>query len=409
MLKITIPTNWEDDLISGVNKSPVDELYGKLTKDFIGGGRPSSNIPQVDQKKAASHISRIHKSGLKFNYLLNATCLNNVELTTRGQKEIRYLLDWLNELGVQRCTVAIPYLLELIKKQYPKFKVYVSTSARVDSLERAKHWEDLGADGIIFDSVSVNRNFRLIRQLRDGLKCELTLIANVNCLYECPFKNYHCLAISHASQSISCGKGFFLDYSSLMCGYFRVKNPVNFIRADWIRPEDISLYENVGIDRIKLVDRSMPTEFITAITTAYVNRRYEGNLLDLFANCRKKIMYNKFTLFRKLKYFFHPLRINLYQVSKIRDLTFDFFYIDNRSLDGFLDYFVKNDCTLKSCQDCKHCQALADKVIQFDHDLQQKLIDKYEQYLDKVVSGDIFKYFINNRSIKNNENIINKS
>ncbi|MFA5231458.1 MAG: U32 family peptidase [Candidatus Omnitrophota bacterium] len=393
MLKISVSTNWQNDLIPLVSRESVDEFYGKLAQDFVGGGRPAYSIPQVSRKAAAFHINEAKRFGRAFNYLLNATCLNNMELTRQGQKEICFLMDWLEGLGVERCTVAIPYLLEMIKKRYPKFKVYISTSSRVDSLERARHWEDLGADGIILDSVSVNRDFQLLRQLRSEVKCELVLIANVNCLYGCPFKNYHCTAISHASQSGAASKGFFMDYSSLMCGYLRVKHPVNFIRADWIRPEDISLYERIGIDRIKLVDRTMSTEFIAAVTTAYINRRYEGNLLDLFANCRKKLMYNKRDFFRKMKYLFHPLQINLDQASKLKDLAFDIFYLDNRALDGFLEHFVNNGCRLKSCQDCRYCQDLAERTIKVDRVLQKKIIDRYEQYLSRVISGDIFKYF----------------
>ncbi|MFA5198369.1 MAG: U32 family peptidase [Candidatus Omnitrophota bacterium] len=392
MLKISVPTNWRKDLVPLAGREQVDEFYGKLAQDFIGGGRPAYSISQISRKGAVSHIRDVRSSGCTFNYLLNATCLNNMELTRRGQKEICLLLDWLESMGVERCTVAVPYLLELIKKRYPRFKVYVSTSSRVDSLERARRWEGLGADGIILDSVSVNRNFGLLRQLRSQLKCEMVLIANVNCIYACPFKNYHCTAISHASQSASASQGFFMDYSSLMCGYLRVKYPENFIRADWIRPEDVVLYEDLGIDRIKLVDRTMPTEFISAVASAYINRRYDGNLLDLFANCRKKLMYNKIDLARKIKYLFHPFRINLYQVSKLKDLTFDMFYLDNRSLDGFLEYFMKNDCRLKSCRECGYCRELASRVVKVDRLLQQKLIERYEQYLSRVVSGGIFKY-----------------
>lgn len=392
MLKIAVPTNWQKDLIPLVSRNPVDELYGKLAQDFVGGGRPAYSIPQVSRKESALHIKDAVRSGRAFNYLLNPTCLNNVELTRRGQKAIRLLLDWLDGLGVERCTVAMPYLLELIKKRYPRFKVYVSTSSRVDSLERARRWEALGADGIILDSVSVNRDFRLLRQLRSQLECEMVLIANVNCIYACPFKNYHCTAISHASQSAFLSQGFFMDYSSLMCGYLRVKYPENFIRADWIRPEDLALYEDLGIDRIKLVDRTMPTEFIAAVASAYINRRHEGNLLELFANCRKKLMYNKIGFGRKMKYLFHPLRINLYRVSKLKDLAFDIFYLDNRALDGFLEHCVNNDCRLNSCRDCGYCREVAQRALKVDRLLQQKLIERYEQYLSRVISGDIFKY-----------------
>ncbi|MDD3345674.1 MAG: U32 family peptidase [Candidatus Omnitrophica bacterium] len=392
MFKISVPTNWQDDLVIRVSKGEVDEFYGKLAQDCIGGGRPAYGLPQVSRQAAASHVDQVRKSGRAFNYLMNATCLDNAELTRRGQREIHALLDWLESIGVGSCTVSVPYLLEVVKKRSPHFKVYISTSSRVDSVERARNWEDLGADGIILDSVSANRDFSLLRRLRKGVKCELVLIANVDCLYGCPFRNYHCTAISHASQRGTISQGFFLDYSSLMCGYLRVKYPENFIRGDWIRPEDLGIYEKLGIDRIKLVDRTMPTEFIAGVTEAYLNRRYDGNLLDLFPNSRKKLMYKKVNLFSKMKYLFHPLRINLYRVSKIRELDFDMFYIDNRSLDGFLEHFVEKDCRLTSCRECGYCRDWAERTVKVDCLEREKLIERYEKYLSQVISGGIFRY-----------------
>lgn len=392
-MRFSVPTNWQDELISRVNKDPVDELYGKLTDDFIGGGRPSYGIPQISKKDAVSHINKVCKTGLKFNYLLNATCLGNREWTIHGHRAIRRLLDWLAVVGIDKITVAIPYVLQLIKKQYPGFKVCVSTSARVNTLERAKYWEELGADVITLDSVDVNRNFRLISQIRKELKCGLQLIANVNCLYNCSLRNYHCATLSHASQTVDACRGFFVDYSYLMCSYHRIKNPVNIIRADWIRPEDIYIYENMGIDRIKLVDRNMPIDTICLVVNAYIDRRYDGNLLDLFPTPQKSLMHHKFGFLHKLKYFFRPLSINPFRMYKAKELFFDIFYIDNRLLNGYIDYFIKSDCTLKSCQECNYCQSWADRVIKFDHGLQQKLVTKYEEYLSNVVCGNIFKYF----------------
>lgn len=392
MQKISVPTNWRDELITAVNTGPVDELYGKLTSDFIGGGRPSYGIPQISKSLAAHHIKETHRAGLRFNYLLNATCLENLEWTRTGQRQIRLLLDWLDAQGVYGVTVAMPYLLELIKKRYPRLKVFISTSARINALDRARYWQDMGADRITLDSVDTNRNFRLIRLIRRAVKCQLQLIANVNCLYNCANRFYHCNAISHASQSMHAKRGFFLDYSYLMCSYQRVKDPVNLIRADWIRPEDLGLYEDMGIERIKLVDRGMPTDILSSIVRAYVARRYDGNLMDLFITPRKTLMRREFGLAHKLRYFFRPAKINFLALYKAKDLFFDIFYIDNRLLDGFIRHFIDNDCSRSVCGECNYCQEVSRKAIKFDTVLQQRLAQAYKQFLENMVSGAVFRY-----------------
>ena len=392
LIKLTIPTNWSDELISVVNRETVDVFYGKLSSDFLGGGRPSYCVPQVSSRDAIAHIRKIKNAGFRFNYLLNSTCLDNIEWTAKGQRKLRALLEWIISTGAQEVTVAIPYLLEVVKKSFSSLRVCVSTSAKVNSPERARYWQDLGADVITLDSVVANRNFGLMRRIRAAVNCELQVIANVNCLANCSLRNYHCSGISHASQAGHPCRGFFVDYSHLMCSYERIIDPVNIIRGDWIRPEDLGKYEAVGIDRVKLVDRNMPTEILSKIINAYVRRRYDGNLLDLFPSPQKTFMHKKFGFIHKARYFFRPLLINPFKLLKAKELRSDFFYIDNRSLDNFLDFFLHNDCAALSCEKCGYCQSVADKTVVFDRNLQQKFIREYGSFLDELISGTVFRY-----------------
>ena len=190
-MKFSVPTNWQDDLLSDIKKKDVVEVYGKLAKDYIGGGRASAIIPNPSKKKAVQHIRDLSKNGFKFNYLLNSTCLDNEEFTRKGQGKIYKLLAWLSAIGVDSVTVAIPYLLEMIKKQYPNFRVSISTHTGIDSVQRAKNWEDLGADKLTLSVLDVNRDFRQINKIRKAVKCKLQVIANLTCLYNCPFYKYH--------------------------------------------------------------------------------------------------------------------------------------------------------------------------------------------------------------------------
>ena len=393
-LKLSVPNNWQEDLLPVLKekRDSISEAYGKLPADFVGGGRPSYSFLPISIKKAGDYIKRIHAIGIGFNYLLNSTCLNNLEWQRPGNKRLLRLVDWLAENNVDSVTVAIPYLLEVVKKRCPHIKVTVSTAGRVDSVERAKFWEGLGADRITLSSIDANRNFPMLRKIRGSVRCKLRLIANVGCMYNCAIHMYHCALLSHSSQNFVANR-FAVDYSYIDCSYRRILEPVNLVRSDWIRPEDVHYYEEIGIDELKLVDRNMPTSAISLILDAYINRRYEGNLLDLFPSQKKTLMVQKLGIFHKLKFFFRPFDINILRLARARELSFDIFYMDNRKLDGFIDYFIRHDCRSSSCRECGYCYKVARDVIRTDGKLRQEAIKKYESYLSNIVSGKIFRYW----------------
>lgn len=396
-MKFSVPTNWQDDLIPKIKKEGVDELYGKLASDYIGGGRPSFMLPHISRKQVSIHIQKAHENGLRFNYLLNALCLDNREFTISGQRKIHKLLDWLLACKVDSVTVSIPYLLQLIKKQYPQFKVCISTMAEINTAERAKYWEDLGADAITLYSPTISRNFQLLKEIKKNLKCRIQLIGNNGCLYNCPFSIYDYLISSHASQFWHESKGFMIPYCIISCRYLRLTDFINFIRADWIRPEDIHYYEDIGIDTIKLTERSSSTGFIAKTVNAYSRRFYDGNLLDIVSPLSGENITQQgntvVTLFYRLRYFFRPFSINIFRLFRLlKTLPQINAYIDNRMLDGFLEYFVKGNCNLNSCQDCDYCREVARKVVKIDSSRCSIIIKQYERILNDLLSGKIFKY-----------------
>ena len=386
-MKFTVGTNWQKDLIPKIKKDSVRELYGKLAGDFIGGGRPAYISANPSKEEVYSHIKEVHQNGMEFNYLLTAACLGNKEFTTSGQKKICQLLDWIVGMEVDSVTVAIPYLLQLIKKRYPRLKIYVSSFANVNTIERARYWEDLGANRITLDEFTLNRDFRLLRQIRNSVSCELQLIANNGCLYNCPFVPYHGITISHSSQSEDNSGGFLLDYCVLNCKYLRILNPVNFIRADWIRPEDIHFYEDVGIDSMKLVDRTRPTEAIALVAEAYDKKEYNGNLMELLPALSKDSFFSGGRkVWRGLKYFFHPFSIKPSFLHKLAKLNSKLYvYIDNSALDSFIEYFLERDCRSMSCKDCGYCEKVARQVVKIEPVYQQKTVAKYKDVLNGLI------------------------
>lgn len=394
-MKLTVPFNGEGDLIPRLCSYPqVAEVYGKLTADCIGGGKSSFQVPCVTRRRLAAAVKETHRHQKAFNYLLNSSCLGNLEWTSGGQRQIRRLLDWLAGLQVDAVTVTVPYLLVLLKKQYPALKVCISTLAGVNTALKAKYWEELGADRITLFNVDVNRNFPLIGQVRKNVACELSLILNANCIHQCPFSLYHANLTAHASQSGHPLRGYAIDYPRIMCRYRQITSPVDLIRSSWIRPEDVSFYEALGIDYFKIIDRGMTTDTLVSILDAYCRRRHEGNLMDLFPDPSKSIVFKKRYLLHKARSFFRPLAVNVLKLRKLAGLVGSSVYIDNRALDGFLERLSNTvDCGAKQCQECDYCARVAGQVVRVDEKLHREMEERYRECLRQLDSGSLFKYF----------------
>lgn len=390
-MKFSVATNFQDDFLEKIKNDSVVELFGKLSSDFIGGLRSSYNLPKISRAQLKKAVEEAHCQGLQFNYLLNAVSLRNFEYTSQGQKEITRLLSWLQDIGVDSVSVTIPYLLEIIKKRFKRLKVRVSVGACVDTVEKAKFWEGLGADEMTL-SEYLNRDFKRLEAIRKNTQLPLILIANVACLHHCPISKYHATLTSHSSQSSHPLRGYVIDYCALSCRYKMILDPVSFISADWIRPEDVHYYEKIGIDVLKLADRCADSDTMARIVNAYVNKSFEGNLLDLFPTFLAKKSRKKAD-FARLRFFFRPFYVNIFklrQIAAIMDKPRVF--IDNKKLDGFLEGFFLRDCSLLSCEECAYCREIAEKVVKIDEQWRKDMLKRYKKILDNLNSGKMFRY-----------------
>lgn len=392
-MKFSVPTNWQNDLLALFSSPEINEVYGKLAEDFVGGGRNAYSLSNISKGRLKTYLQQIHQNNCEFNYLLNASCLGGKEFTRRGQKEIFKLLDWLVKIGVDSVTISIPYLAEMIKRNYPSLKIMVSVMAHVDSVEKAKFWESFGACSITLLHTKLNRNFKLLEQIRKNVKCQLQLMANNHCLYNCPLEGYHELFASHGSQSKNFNGNFIFDYCYLTCRYKKISDPALLISSPWIRPEDIGVYEQIGIDNIKLVDRRLPSNELVRIICAYTNREYTGNLLDLFPNLGEGTPATLSNILMRMKHFLRSFSVNIFMVRKLKDLLKKVeICIDNKALDGFIDFFLTHDCQSISCKDCGYCQEIAKKVVKIDKDYQNKICEQYRELLEAFSSGGAFRY-----------------
>ncbi len=301
----------------------ADEIYMAGTPEVLGSGRVTLHAPSLDE--IADQTKYLHGRKLKIGIVLNPSCMGGQHLTSQGYNMFMWYFGKLNDIGVDTVTVAEPYLVEMLTKEFPDIKVVLSVIAHVDSPERARFFEELGVDAITLDS-NINRSFDILEAIKEAVDCELRLLVNEACLYKCPFRYSHFNLFSHMT-ALGNKPNIFSDYYYEKCISYRVRHPELVIKSPWIRPEDLEVYENIGIDCFKMSGRANTIQWVTDCMKAYSNRSYDGNLMDLL-DCP----------------------------SELRDM----FYIPNKELDGTIKQWM--NCK-KFCHRCGFCKATAERVI----------------------------------------------
>ena len=259
------------------------DFYGTFDLSFTGTGRPFFLMAKRNKEEIEEFINKVHDLGLKFTWLWNGMCLGyhmfNQEEQTKALKE----LDWLSDLEVEYLTVADPYLAKFAKKYSPKLKLKVSVISEVNSLSRALEWEKIiGKEGVITLSIMFNRNFPVLKEIREKVDCDIELLTNDCCLNECPFRFFHYTECSHASQSFDKLEGYYNDWATIACQNQKVFNPRQIIMGKWIQPADLDKYIDINIDYFKISGRRYGAAWLYRALKSYSNKYHKGNLGQIF-------------------------------------------------------------------------------------------------------------------------------
>lgn len=396
-IKFSLAANYDADLIPQIGVYPVDEVYGKFPGDGISGGRPRYLATPLSEQELRNYIQTLDRYGIAFNYLLNGSCFDNREWTQAWQKKVTSLLAKLDDLGVRRITVSTPFLLEIVKRRFPKFKVKVGIYAQVDTARRARFWEDLGADAITLESFSINRDFDRLASIRQAVQCELQLIANHVCLPNCPIQVYHQNGFAHASDDSG---ALFIDYCFLHCSRQRLADPSLFIKSAWIRPEDLGFYEAMGYTTFKLLERGIPSAELLRRVKAYSERRFDGNLAELLLSYGFKEPARK-ERFWMLRHFLKPWQVNPLKLKPIFDLasrqgmlstqTECPILVDSQKIPAdFLEGFRNRDCSALACKECGYCERIAAQAVSVAPDYRDALLKQYAEVESHMATGALW-------------------
>jgi collagenase-like PrtC family protease len=320
----------------------IIEIYGSHPNNAFGSGRAALILPRFTESEFAQHVGTARRLGFSFSYLLNAACMGGAEGTYEGQRQLRRLLTYLVDVGVDKVTITSPMVMEFVREHRPELAIGVSVISYVDTIDKLLFFERLGARRVALD-IDVTRNFPLIRAMRRATEIELALIVNSLCRISCPLKTFHYNVNAHFSQT-----GRFLDddgrsiveattlqYVGARCLMERHAEKAEILKTALVRPEDLGYYSEAGIDVFKIQGRgTQPDNLLRTI--------------DMYMSGRTAQRYAPLSLF----------------AAGLSGFT-----IDSEAMNGFMAFFAENGyrCA-EGCDRCRWCDEWAERAVHEETD-----------------------------------------
>ena len=347
-----VGTNFDERLLDELDKlnktyegNKIIEIYGsdRLTADLAA--RPDFRLPLLTKQQIESYVKKANEYGIKFNYTLNSFFpYGSKKEFVKNIDNIKDVINFLENIGVFRITVANPILLELIRNEIKSnIQIELSTCAHIDAITQIKYMYEKYNVTKICNNLIKNRDFDFLKAAADycnknGIIYELMVnefcgVGGKDFATHCVYRDscYMC----HATNKTLDDANSFNEYPMRICSESRNENPANWLKTRFIRPEDIKYYNNIGINHFKITGRTGSTDYIIKTVESYMSQNYEGNLLNLWK----------------------PL-----ESIKGNESEFSNNYtknnIPNKSLDGFIDiwYNTGKKCEYEICgETCKYC------------------------------------------------------
>ena len=307
----------------------VIETYGQMTFSKLqSAGQPIEMLQKINLKQLDKYVCFSNKHGIGFNYTINSACLSNYELTDEGILSIQKLIMDLYNIGIDTFTVTLPKIIEIIQSLNIKSKIVVSTICKVASAHMAIYYKNMNVSRIVLD-VDVTRNFKEIKNISKIFGGDIELITNTSCIRGCPFKIFHYNANAHSKDFTEKTFHYYNDY----CKAIKEKDALHYIKMNWIRPEDIPYYTELGVNYFKLQGRTnIARRNLVKTAEHYLSGEYFGNLLVL---------------------------LELFKNGKAYK-----YYLDNKLLDGYVKTLrdSNHECT-GICNTCSLCSDYFQKAL----------------------------------------------
>jgi collagenase-like PrtC family protease len=245
-------------------------------------GKKRGGLDWNAQYTLEDDLIQLRRMGIKLDLLFNANCYGSRAVSQSLENEVISILEHIEEVcnGVDTVTTTSLAVARTVKKYFPKVEVRASVNMRIGSPQAMSYISGL------FDSFYIQRDIqRNIEQVKsvkawcDKNNKGLYMLANSGCLRFCPGQTFHDNMVAHDAEIDEMKN--IADWTPHVCWnlYRDKKNYSELLKATWIRPEDLHHYDEL-FPVVKLATRQHMHPRM--VIDAYVNRRYAGNLADLF-------------------------------------------------------------------------------------------------------------------------------
>lgn len=243
--------------------------------------RPAPDFTPEVRARMIADLKWARANGIQLDTLFNCNCYGDMAVSQELRDFVGKVLREMDGEGLfpETVTTTSPFIATVLRKDFPKVKIRWSVNQRVHGSVGFEYVDDL------FDSFYMSREhqrdlFRVQDLARWAKKHGKTIGIQVNsgCLRQCPYQTFHDNLHGHGRiRQSEVGKTF--GFSVFLCKEnYRKGNYEDFLRATWIRPEDLVRYEP-HVDIVKLATRRHPDP--VKVLDAYATYSYRGNLADI--------------------------------------------------------------------------------------------------------------------------------
>ncbi len=247
--------------------------------------RPMDDWTPERRARIVADLQWARAQGIELDAIFNANCYGDIALSETLADHVTEKLKEMDAAGLfpEHLTTTSPFIATVVRQRFPSVKIRFSINMDIASTSALSYVDEL------YDEFYAGRNdhrrldyvAKLGAWAREHGKM-MGIQANPGCLRNCPFHQFHNNLHGHNRMGQSAAGAKF-GFSVFRCrtNYER-GNYEDFLRAIWIRPEDLPLYEpHVGV--VKLATRRHPNP--AAIIRAYATYAYDGDLAAIMDPC----------------------------------------------------------------------------------------------------------------------------
>ena len=249
--------------------------------------RPAPDFTPEVRARMVSDLKWARAHGILLDTLFNCNCYGDIAISDELADFAERMLREMDAEGLfpDVVTTTSPFVARVLRVRFPSVRVRASVNMRIHGTIGFDYADDL------FDEFYLSRERqrdlayarRVAQWARERGKV-VGMQVNSGCLRQCPFQTFHDNLHGHGDgrrpRDVETAKAFDFSFFRCRTHYARGGDALeDFLRATWIRPEDVPLWEEAGISLFKVAIRRHTTPVETL--RAYAEYSFDGNLLSL--------------------------------------------------------------------------------------------------------------------------------